>query len=71
MLAPKNSRLKSDLRIFMSLLLLVAEAMDAACAGYRVGYESPSQFRRDYVRMFGLPPAKDAARLRGTATVSA
>lgn len=43
---------------------MVAEAMDAASAGFRVGYESPSHFNRDYRRAFGLPPRHDAARLR-------
>jgi transcriptional regulator GlxA family with amidase domain len=47
---------------------MVAEAMDAASAGFRVGYESPSQFSRDYGRAFGLPPARDALRLRATAS---
>lgn len=46
---------------------MIAEAMDAAGAGFRVGYESPSQFSRDYGRVFGMPPAKDATRLRMTA----
>jgi AraC-like DNA-binding protein len=32
---------------------------------YRVGYESPSQFSREYRRQFGAPPSQDAARLRG------
>jgi AraC-like DNA-binding protein len=56
---------RSQLRLQEARRLMVAEAMDAASAGYRVGYESPSQFSRDYVRMFGLSPAKDASRLRG------
>ena len=33
-------------------------------AGYRVGYGSASQFSREYARMYGAPPARDAARLR-------
>ena len=33
-------------------------------AGFHVGYQSPSQFSRDYGRLFGLPPARDAMRLR-------
>ncbi len=33
-------------------------------AGYAVGYESTSQFSREYARLFGLPPARDAVRLR-------
>lgn len=43
-------------------LLLVEQ--DAARAGYRVGYGSASQFSREYARMYGAPPARDAARLR-------
>ncbi|MBX8516010.1 AraC family transcriptional regulator [Pseudomonas cichorii] len=57
---------RSQLRLQEARRLMVAEALDAAGAGYRVGYESPSQFSRDYVRMFGLSPARDASRLRGT-----
>lgn len=60
---------RSQLRLQEARRLMVAEAMDAAGAGYRVGYESPSQFSRDYVRLFGMPPAKDALRLRRTAAV--
>lgn len=58
---------RSQLRLQEARRLMVAEALDAAGAGYRVGYESPSQFSRDYVRMFGLSPAKDANRLRANA----
>jgi AraC-like DNA-binding protein len=61
---------RSVLRLQEARRLMVTEAVDAANAGYRVGYESPSQFSRDYARMFGLPPAKDARRLRSTADVS-
>lgn len=51
------------LRLQEARRLLIA-ASDAARAGYAVGYESASQFSRDYARMFGAPPARDAARLR-------
>ncbi|HAQ85978.1 MAG TPA: AraC family transcriptional regulator CmrA, partial [Pseudomonas sp.] len=34
---------------------------------YRVGYESPSQFSREYSRLFGASPVKDLARLRNSA----
>ncbi|WP_426445567.1 AraC family transcriptional regulator [Paenibacillus sp. S-38] len=47
--------------------LLLMESLDAADAGYRVGYESPSQFSREYARQFGLPPISDVKRLRGSA----
>lgn len=62
---------RSQLRLQEARRLMVAEAVDAAGAGYRVGYESPSQFSRHYARMFGLPPAKDASRLRGAAAALA
>ena len=48
---------------------LVADA-DAARAAYAVGYESASQFSREYTRMFGSPPARDAARLRQSGEVA-
>ena len=44
--------------------LLLREHLDAAEAGSRVGYDSPSQFSRDYRRLFGAPPGRDVARLR-------
>ncbi|OWR31492.1 AraC family transcriptional regulator [Saccharibacillus sp. O23] len=44
--------------------LLLSETGEAADAAYRVGYESPSQFGREYARMFGLPPAQDMKRMR-------
>lgn len=43
---------------------LLAEQCEAARVGFAVGYESASQFSREYTRLFGLPPARDAARLR-------
>ena len=54
------------LRLHEARRLMLAEALDAAAASYRVGYESPSQFSRDYRRAFGEPPARDLARLRAT-----
>ncbi|MCO5366845.1 AraC family transcriptional regulator [Pseudomonas alliivorans] len=62
---------RSQLRLQEARRLMVAEAVDAAGAGYQVGYESPSQFSRDYVRLFGLPPARDASRLRSAVEMSA
>ncbi|MCD5996155.1 AraC family transcriptional regulator [Pseudomonas sp. CDFA 602] len=62
---------RSQLRLQEARRLMVAEALDAAGAGYRVGYESPSQFSRDYARLFGQSPAKDASRLRRESEVSA
>ena len=51
------------LRLQQARRLLIAN-QDATRAGYAVGYESASQFSREYARLFGLPPARDAARLR-------
>jgi AraC-like DNA-binding protein len=43
---------------------MLARDADAGRVGFAVGYESPSQFSREYARLFGAPPARDAARLR-------
>lgn len=43
---------------------------DAARVGYAVGYESASQFSREYARQFGLPPARDAVRIRSGAVAT-
>ncbi|SFB45101.1 AraC-type DNA-binding protein [Cohnella sp. OV330] len=52
------------LRLQEARRLLLSESVDAADAAYRVGYESPSQFSREYARLFGLPPISDIKRLR-------
>ncbi|GAX44174.1 AraC family transcriptional regulator [Tolypothrix sp. NIES-4075] len=44
--------------------MMLAENIDATQAAYQVGYESLSQFSREYARMFGAPPIKDIKRLR-------
>jgi AraC-like DNA-binding protein len=54
----KNLRLQEARR-------LIVATQDAARTAFAVGYESPSQFSREYSRLFGLPPARDAQRLRG------
>ena len=51
--------------------LMLGEDLDASSAGYRVGYGDASHFTREYKRLFGRPPARDAERLREDATVSA
>ncbi|WP_404711786.1 AraC family transcriptional regulator N-terminal domain-containing protein [Sphingomonas sp. MMS24-J13] len=55
---------QKKLRLQEARRLLVAKA-DATHAAYSVGYESTSQFSREYARMFGAPPSRDAERLRG------
>lgn len=52
------------LRLMEARRILLAEESDAAAAAYRVGYESPSQFSREYSRMFGAPPMRDVMTLR-------
>jgi transcriptional regulator GlxA family with amidase domain len=47
--------------------LLVAGTRDVAGVGHLVGYDSPTQFSREYRRQFGAPPGQDAARLRAGA----
>ena len=44
--------------------LLLTESLSAEEIGFQVGYESPSQFSREYARMFGLPPISDVKQLR-------
>jgi AraC-like DNA-binding protein len=44
--------------------LMLGEGLDAAEAAYRVGYESPSQYGREYRRMFGAPPRRDVAAFK-------
>ena len=44
--------------------LMLSENLDAASAGFRVGYEDPAYFSRDYKKLFGAPPQRDIARLR-------
>ena len=52
------------LRLNEARRLMLMENMDAANASYQVGYESPSQFSREYGRLFGSPPSRDIKRLR-------
>jgi AraC-like DNA-binding protein len=50
---------QKKLRLFEAQRLMLAERMDAEKAAYEVGYESPTQFNREYKRMFGNSPGKD------------
>lgn len=52
------------LRLQEARRLMLCERIDAADAGFRVGYQSPSQFSREYRRMFGAPPQQDVTTLR-------
>jgi AraC-like DNA-binding protein len=58
---------QKQIRLQKSRLLLLTGVDDVATVAYRVGYDSASQFSREYRRQFGLPPGRDAARLRAGA----
>jgi AraC-like DNA-binding protein len=55
---------QKQIRLQEARRMLVTHRTDVASIGFAVGYESPSQFSREYGRMFGAPPAADAIRLR-------
>ena len=59
------------LRLQEARRLMLGEQLDAASAGYRVGYDDASHFNREYKRLFGMPPMRDVERLRGAAGESA
>ena len=59
------------LRLNEAKRLMLNEHLDAATAAFKVGYESPSQFSREYGRQFGMPPKRDIVELRHGAEVSA
>jgi AraC-like DNA-binding protein len=58
---------QKQMRLLEARHLLVEGAANAETAALRVGYESASQFSREYARMFGAPPRRDAARIQPTA----
>lgn len=55
---------QKQIRLQEARRLILSEASDAASAGHAVGYDSPSQFSREYRRLFGAPPLRDIARLK-------
>ena len=55
---------QKQLRLQEARRLMLMEHMDAGTASFEVGYESPSQFSREYSRLFGAPPIKDIAKIR-------
>ncbi|MEG7358971.1 AraC family transcriptional regulator [Pseudomonas citronellolis] len=55
---------QKQLRLQEARRLMLSEGLEVAVAGHRVGYESPSQFSREYSRLFGAPPLRDLASLR-------
>jgi len=55
------------LRLLRARWLLLFEPRDAASIAFSVGYESASQFNREYARLFGMPPGRDVARFKSPA----
>jgi len=55
---------QKQLRLQEARRLMLSGNSTAGSAGFAVGYESPSQFNREYARLFGAPPRRDIARLQ-------
>jgi AraC-like DNA-binding protein len=62
---------QKQIRLQEARLLLATNPNDVTGVGFKVGYESASQFSREYRRHFGTAPSQDAQRLRGIATATA
>ena len=63
---------QKQLRLVAARERMLAEGLDAASAAFEVGYESPTQFNREYKRFFGQPPMRDIRthRLEDAAAVN-
>jgi AraC-like DNA-binding protein len=63
---------QKQLRLVDARERMLIEGLDAASAAFEVGYESASQFNREYKRFFGQPPMRDvkARRFTGPAAIS-
>ncbi|WP_459614245.1 AraC family transcriptional regulator [Bordetella sp. 2513F-2] len=55
---------QKQLRLIEARRLMLAEGLPASSAAFAVGYESASQFTREYRRMFGLPPGRETSEAR-------
>lgn len=55
---------QKQLRLQEARRMLLADSTDITDVAFRVGYESQSQFSREYARMFGLPPRDDIKRVK-------
>jgi AraC-like DNA-binding protein len=60
---------QKTLRLQEARQLMLSQSVDVGSASGRVGYESPSQFSREYSRLFGAPPQQDVRRMRSSAAV--
>jgi AraC-like DNA-binding protein len=55
---------QKQLRLLEARRLMISSAVNVEAAAFQVGYESPSQFSREYVRQFGAPPKRDAKQMQ-------
>lgn len=62
---------QKQLRLLEARRLMAADAVNVEAAAFQVGYESPSQFSREYSRMFGAPPRRDVVEFRASQAWSA
>jgi AraC-like DNA-binding protein len=60
---------QKQLRLHEARRLMLTEGIEAAAAAHRVGYESPSQFSREYRRLFGAPPRREIETVRSLASL--
>jgi AraC-like DNA-binding protein len=60
---------QKQIRLQEARRLMLGEDLDVASASFRVGYEDPSYFSREYKKLFGAPPQRDIARLRSSLEV--
>jgi AraC-like DNA-binding protein len=60
---------QKQIRLQEARARLLTQSEDVAAVGFAVGYDSPSQFSREYSRVYGAPPGRDAARLRSVPTL--
>jgi AraC-like DNA-binding protein len=57
---------QKKLRLHEARRLMLVEKLDVGTAGHKVGYQSPSQFSREYSRLYGLSPLRDVESVRET-----
>jgi transcriptional regulator GlxA family with amidase domain len=63
MTAMSPLQFQKRMRLNEARRLMLTEHVDASTAAFEVGYESPSQFSREYSRLFGAPPMRDIKNL--------